>query len=132
MNKLFIALSAASFLCINVASAQMGGVGGATGGTNANELKQDPGVTGGTPGRNVEQNKAMMNEKDSSSSMKMDHGKGMSHKAKMDAMDANHDGMISKEEFMKYHETMYDHMQKNKDGMVDMKSMGMMHHKTSK
>lgn len=49
---------------------------------------------------------------------------------KMDfkAMDANGDGMISKEEFMKFHETMFDKMKKNTAGMVDMKEMQMMHH----
>jgi hypothetical protein len=47
-------------------------------------------------------------------------------KMDMKMMDANGDGMISKEEFMKHHEMMYDKMKKNKDGMVDMKDMGMM------
>ena len=37
-------------------------------------------------------------------------------------MDANSDGMLSKDEFMKGHEQMFD-MMKNKDGMVDMKNM---------
>lgn len=37
-------------------------------------------------------------------------------------MDANGDGVISKEEYMKYHEAMFDHM-KNKDGVVSMKDM---------
>ena len=44
----------------------------------------------------------------------------------MKAMDANGDGMISKSEFMKYHEAMWAKMKKNKNGMVDMKDMGMM------
>ena len=55
----------------------------------------------------------------------MKPGKGMM--MDMKKMDANGDGMISKEEFMKYHESMYDGMKKNKDGMVDMKDMQMMH-----
>ena len=44
----------------------------------------------------------------------------------MKAMDANGDGMISKDEYMKHYETMYEGMQKNKDGMVDMKHVSMM------
>jgi len=44
----------------------------------------------------------------------------------MKAMDANGDGMISKSEFMKYHEAMWAKMKKNKNGMVDMKDMEMM------
>ena len=43
----------------------------------------------------------------------------------MKAMDANHDGMISKAEFMKYHEAMWSKMKK-KNGMVDVNDMGMM------
>ena len=45
----------------------------------------------------------------------------------MNAMDTNHNGMISKKEFMKYHEDMWAKMRKNKSGMVDMKDMEMMH-----
>src|SRR6266581_1353871 len=45
----------------------------------------------------------------------------------MKAMDTNHDGMISKKEFMKFHEDMWARMKKNKSGMVDMKDMEMMH-----
>lgn len=44
------------------------------------------------------------------------------------AMDKNGDGMISKDEFMKFHEMMFDKMKKNSAGMVDMKEMEMMHH----
>lgn len=47
-------------------------------------------------------------------------------KMDMKMMDTNGDGMISKDEFMKYQEMMYDKMQKNKDGMVDMKDMSTM------
>ena len=45
------------------------------------------------------------------------------HAAMMKDMDANGDGMISKEEFMKFHEKMFDAMPKNKDGLVDLKAM---------
>ena len=45
----------------------------------------------------------------------------------MKAMDTNHDGMISKKEFMKFHEDMWAKMKKNKLGMVNMKDMEMMH-----
>lgn len=40
----------------------------------------------------------------------------------MNKMDANGDNMISKEEFMKSHETMFDQM-KGQNGMIDMNSM---------
>lgn len=63
----------------------------------------------------------------SASSMAMDDMK-MSKNMDMKAMDTNGDGMISKDEFMKYHEMMYDKMKKNKTGMVDIKEMEMMHH----
>lgn len=42
-------------------------------------------------------------------------------------MDANKDGMVSKDEYMKYHEDMWAKMKKGKGGMVDLKDMGMMH-----
>jgi hypothetical protein len=45
----------------------------------------------------------------------------------MKAIDTNHDGMISKKEFMKFHEDMWAKMKKSKSGMVDMKDMEMMH-----
>ncbi len=45
----------------------------------------------------------------------------------MNAMDSNHDGMISKKEFTKHHEEMWAKMKKNKSGMVEMKDMEMMH-----
>jgi hypothetical protein len=55
----------------------------------------------------------------------------------MKMMDTNNDGMISRDEFMKAHESMYDKMKKNAAGMVDMKEMEMtmrkrmdMHHKS--
>ncbi|MEJ7808240.1 MAG: hypothetical protein WKG03_20260 [Telluria sp.] len=45
----------------------------------------------------------------------------------MKMMDANKDGMISKDEFMKHHEMMWDKMKKNSAGTVDMKDMEAMH-----
>ena len=44
----------------------------------------------------------------------------------MKMMDVNNDGMISKEEFMKYHESMYDKMKKGSGGMVSIKDIQMM------
>ena len=41
-------------------------------------------------------------------------------------MDTNGDGMISRDEYMAYHESMWMKMKRNKDGMVMMKDMGMM------
>ena len=41
-------------------------------------------------------------------------------------MDTNHDGMISKSEYMDHQNMMWDKMPKNKDGMVMMKDMKMM------
>ena len=51
---------------------------------------------------------------------------GMGMKMDMKMMDSNNDGMISKEEFMKHHESMYDKMKKGSNGMVSMKDMQMM------
>lgn len=48
------------------------------------------------------------------------HGKGMM--MGMSKMDANNDGVISREEFMKSHEMMFDRM-KNKDGVIETKKM---------
>ena len=50
------------------------------------------------------------------------HGKEM-----MRAMDTNGDGMISRDEYMSYHQKMWDSMKKNANGMVDMKDMEKMH-----
>lgn len=44
----------------------------------------------------------------------------------MRAMDANGDGMLSKQEFLKAHEAMFDKMKKNEQGQVDIASMGSM------
>jgi hypothetical protein len=62
-----------------------------------------------------------------SSAWAMDDKK-MDMKMDMKSMDTNGDGMISKEEFMKFHEMMFDMMKKNQSGMVDMKDMDAMHH----
>lgn len=45
----------------------------------------------------------------------------------MKMMDANKDGMVSKDEFMKHHEMMWEKMKKNSAGTVDMKEMEAMH-----
>ena len=52
---------------------------------------------------------------------------GMKHDMMMKSMDSNSDGMVSKKEFMKYHEHMWAKMKKDKSGMVSMKDMEMMH-----
>lgn len=56
----------------------------------------------------------------------MKDGMGMQGGMGMKMMDANNDGMISKEEFMKHHEAMFDKMKKDSNGMVSMKDMPMM------
>jgi hypothetical protein len=48
--------------------------------------------------------------------------------AMMSAIDANGDGLISKDEFMNFHAAMWDKLPKDKDGMVAMKDMHHMHH----
>ena len=58
------------------------------------------------------------------SGMSMSKGMGMGMDMKM--MDTNKDGMISKEEFMKHHESMFDKMKKDSNDMVSMKDMHMM------
>ena len=50
----------------------------------------------------------------------------------MKTMDANSDGMVSKDEFMRFHEMKWDKMKKNSSGMVAMKDMDMMHGKMMK
>lgn len=45
------------------------------------------------------------------------HGHQCPHK--MSSADQNKDGKISKEEFMKHHETMFDKKDANKDGFLD-------------
>lgn len=46
---------------------------------------------------------------------------GMMHN--MQAMDANGDQMVSREEFLKTHEAMFDSMKKNKEGSVAVKDL---------
>ena len=58
----------------------------------------------------------------------MQGGAGMKGGMDMKMMDINNDGMISKEEFMKHHESMYDKMKKGSNGMVSQKDMQMMMH----
>jgi hypothetical protein len=57
--------------------------------------------------------------------MPMHRHHGMEMQGMMKEMDTNGDGLISKEEFMKFHEQKFDAMPKNKDGMVDPKMMAM-------
>ena len=45
----------------------------------------------------------------------------------MKAMDTNNDGMISRDEWDKHHETMWMNMPKNATGMVDTKTAAMPH-----
>ena len=53
--------------------------------------------------------------------MKTDQAKGG-----MATMDANKDGKVSKEEFIKAHEAMFGTMDANKDGFLDKTEMGKM------
>lgn len=57
---------------------------------------------------------------------------GCEHGMQMKNIDPDNDGTVSKEEFMKFHETMWDGMKKNKDGLVDVKDLGMMHKRMKK
>ena len=61
-----------------------------------------------------------MMKRDSMQGMSMKEGMGMQM---MKMMDTNGDGMISREEFMKYHESMYDKMKKGSNGMVSVMDM---------
>lgn len=45
----------------------------------------------------------------------------------MKAMDTNHDGMVTKEEFMAFHEAMWNKMKRNDKGMVMMRDVEMMY-----
>jgi hypothetical protein len=60
-----------------------------------------------------------------SGKMKPGHHRGMGKM--MQRMDANGDGMLSKEEFMAAHEAMFDRM-KGPDGMISLKDMQMRGH----
>ena len=141
MSKLIMAVSTAVLIgSVSMAIAQVGSATGtngaldnghptgaaaattATGATNAMDTEHRP-TTGAVTGAAATTAPPDVMHRD----MPMEHKKGSMHKGKMGmkAMDTNHDGMVSKDEFMTYHEAMYDHMTKNKDGMVDMNAMGM-------
>jgi uncharacterized low-complexity protein len=47
----------------------------------------------------------------------------MDSKCGMDAMDTDKDGKISREEFVKAHQSLFDAMDTNKDGMIDADEM---------
>lgn len=68
----------------------------------------------------------MMRQDSMQGGMAMKDGVGMKGGMDMKMMDSNNDGMISKEEFMKHHESMYDKMKKGSNGMVSTKDMQMM------
>ena len=65
---------------------------------------------------------SMMKRDGMQGNMAMKDGMGM-QMVKM--MDMNNDGMISRDEFMKHHESMYDKMKKGSGGMVSMMDMQM-------
>lgn len=54
------------------------------------------------------------------------HGMHEAMDSKMSTMDANKDGMVSKDEFMKAHEAMFDRM-KGANGMISLKDMAAKH-----
>ena len=54
-----------------------------------------------------------------------DHGRWM--QSQMKTMDTNHDGVISKDEFMTFHEAKWNALPKNKDGVVNLSDMHMMY-----
>lgn len=68
----------------------------------------------------------MMRQDSMQGGMAMKDGIGMKGGMDMKMMDSNNDGMISKEEFMKHHESMYGKMKKDSNGMVSTKDMQMM------
>ncbi|MBA3596340.1 MAG: hypothetical protein H0W40_03050 [Methylibium sp.] len=51
-----------------------------------------------------------------------DKAPGPAHKGH-EGMDANKDGKLSRDEFVRHHEEMYDRMKKGPDGQVNMKEM---------
>ena len=53
------------------------------------------------------------------------HGLGMQEISPMDrkAMDSNGDGMISRKEYMRYHDSAYGKMKKGSNGMVSVQEM---------
>jgi len=124
MNKLLLAVSTA-FL-ITGASAACADIGTATGTNGA----QDNGHATGAAAAGGSDASAPLHRPEAVVPARtgMKHHKNKMHKGKMamQAMDTNHDGMISKEEFMSFHAAKYDRMKKNKDGMVDVSAMSSM------
>jgi hypothetical protein len=49
--------------------------------------------------------------------------KEMEKMMRMPGMDANNDGMVSKEEFMKHHEMMWDKMKRNPAGLATVRDV---------
>ncbi len=132
MNKLILAVSTVVLVSsINIATAQQAGTG--TGTNGALDNGHPTGAAAATTATDT-MNPEHRPNTGTASGMNMEHEKTPMHKGKMAMkdMDTNHDGMVSKEEFMTYHEAMYDHMTKNKEGMVDMKTMQMMHRSKDK
>lgn len=62
----------------------------------------------------------MMKRDSMQANMGMKEGMGM---PMMKMADTNGDGMISRAEFMKHHESMYDNMKKGSNGMVSVVDM---------
>ncbi len=75
-------------------------------------------VAQGTPKDDKMMEKEKMMEKDKMMGTKM---------MDMKMMDTNHDGMVSKEEFMAYHEAMWNKMKRNPAGMAMMSDVEMMY-----
>ena len=55
------------------------------------------------------------------------HGHDRMMSSRMESMDTNKDGLISKDEFMKAHEAMWDTMPKNANGAVSLADMKSAH-----
>ena len=64
----------------------------------------------------------MMKRDSMQANMSMKDGMGM-QMMMMKMVDTNGDGMISREEFMKHHESMYDKSKKGSNGMVSVVDM---------
>lgn len=57
----------------------------------------------------------------------MQEQKMMTKEMRMKGMDTNNDGMISRDEFMKYHESMWEKMKRNPAGMAMMSDVESMY-----
>ncbi len=77
----------------------------------------------GMGSQDMSSGKGMMGMKSGHGMMDMKSGDGMMGSMMM-KMDTNGDGMLSKEEFMKAHESMFDRM-KGPNGMISLKDMQM-------